>query len=179
MGESSWRWLMARDPRCGLKHMQWWPPATLRLCRCGDRWVIDCRRGPQAGYGILKPRLLRAGNCGSQLGRRPDRRNPRVIMALCPGVPAGCGLACLRLSRASRARARWAAAVCQRSCLVLCGAPLQQAAPPPGRGRPLPSQRWCLASRDRATWIPANGPDPDTSRKKQEAIFLFWHLSWV
>ena len=77
-------------------------------------------------------------------------------MALCPGVPAGCDLACLRLSRASSgARARWAAAVYQRSCLVLCGAPVQQAAPPPRRGRLLPSQRWCLASRDRATWIPA------------------------
>ena len=32
-----------------------------------------------------------------------------------------CGLACLRLSRASGGRARWAAAVCRRSCLVLSG----------------------------------------------------------
>src|SRR6185312_16644605 len=66
--ESSWCGPTARGPRHGLKHMQWWPPATLRPCRCGDRWVIGCRRGPQAGYGILKPRLLRAGNGGSQLG---------------------------------------------------------------------------------------------------------------
>ena len=97
---------------------------------------------PQAGYGILKPRLLRAGNGGSQLGHRPDRRNPRVIMALCQACP---------LAVAWRACGSAAPAVYQRSCLVLCGAPVQQAAPPPGRGRLLPSQRWCLAGRDRAT----------------------------